>query len=420
MDGETACAAWVALFSKDRTLEVGSSKLSYFEPPLWVPRLGLVARLFLERAGESHYRQVLVARPEEAADVKAIGARVRAALAAAPAETPLADIVLGLPDATVDATIFSPTPADEARRAAALEIAFERFPAVAARMQTIYGLRLPRHLAVWAGFYRSLTPLERRGLDSIEWGPVGVAEWFEDGKLERTPREGLDERLECRFRRDPPELVTVGMGGSDGLHYGLWYDDPAELPSFIASNWARDTAETHTRGATMLAVLDGELRRRIEQPDYPEEPIPVERHALWAAVKAFARADARALEQDGRSPWSDADRDDILGGLGPAVPEDAGDPCGGWDAGELRSAIYDANPAALAKLIEQARAELSAGEPAFALTLGRELHWLDERIHQPTALELLTSAYEALGRHALADIARVHHAHRDLPFVSVY
>ena len=36
------------------------------------------------------------------------------------------------------------------------------------------------------------------------------------------------------------------------------------------------------------------------------------------------------------------------------------------------------------------------------------------------ALELLVMAYEALGRHAHAETAKVHHAHRDLASVGVF
>jgi hypothetical protein len=63
---------------------------------------------------------------------------------------------------------------------------------------------------------------------------------------------------------------------------------------------------------------------------------------------------------------------------------------------------------------------LKHGKPAFALTLGRELHWLDAEKHRATSVTLLCDAYKALGRHALAEIATVHHAHRDLKSVGVY
>jgi hypothetical protein len=42
------------------------------------------------------------------------------------------------------------------RRAAALDTMYDRFDAVAARVNDVYGLRLPRHAAVGAAFFASL------------------------------------------------------------------------------------------------------------------------------------------------------------------------------------------------------------------------------------------------------------------------
>jgi hypothetical protein len=74
----------------------------------------------------------------------------------------------------------------------------------------------------------------------------------------------------------------------------------------------------------------------------------------------------------------------------------------------------------LAAWLREARDEMAAGKPAFAYTLGRELHWLDTDAHRDEGASLLIGAYEALGRTALAEIARVHVAHRDLADVSVF
>ncbi len=74
----------------------------------------------------------------------------------------------------------------------------------------------------------------------------------------------------------------------------------------------------------------------------------------------------------------------------------------------------------MAALVATAREELADGKPAFALVLGRELHWFDDDRTRDEALALLKEAYGALGRDALASIAEVHHAHRDLRSVGVY
>ncbi|GAB3830902.1 hypothetical protein ACFPIJ_30575 [Dactylosporangium cerinum] len=59
-----------------------------------------------------------------------------------------------------------------------------------------------------------------------------------------------------------------------------------------------------------------------------------------------------------------------------------------------------------------------AARAALAAPLS-ELHWLDADQYRREAVDLLTGAYRALGRDALAGIAEVHAAHRDLPSVDV-
>ncbi len=107
----------------------------------------------------------------------------------------------------------------------------------------------------------------------------------------------------------------------------------------------------------------------------------------------------------------------------------SGGPCSGWSlsswgitdyfaVGE-RLEAYRTDETRARQWIAEAAAELAAGRPAFALTVGRELHWLDADPYRGDALDLLAGAYRALGRDALAGIAEVHAAHRDLPSVAV-
>jgi hypothetical protein len=69
--------------------------------------------------------------------------------------------------------------------------------------------------------------------------------------------------------------------------------------------------------------------------------------------------------------------------------------------------------------VEEARRALAAGDVAHALALGRDLHWADIEALRAETLELLVSAYRALGREALAATAEAHHRHRDLTHVDV-
>nr|BFE61034.1 hypothetical protein GCM10020063_055600 [Dactylosporangium thailandense] len=303
-----------------------------------------------------------------------------------------------------------------------LEQMHERFPLVESHVRRVYGLRLPRHLAVFAAFWASLPAGAAACLgERLGLSPWGITDLFADGGLDRVARDGLDERLHCRFRRDPAEFVTVMSGDSDGLHFGFWYDDPAELPSFIAFNWARDSAETWTNGApTLLEQIRIRLaaaRRDVELdgPEHYEGLPPFE--PLEAALDAFAAADAEARAADGPPRWADpTGRPDAAITIGPVLPPGAGDPRVAEAAARLDS--YR-DPSAAAPVIAQARAELAAGRPALALMVGGELHWLDADEYRAESTELLAGAYRALGRDALAEIVEVHHANRDLRSVEV-
>jgi len=84
-----------------------------------------------------------------------------------------------------------------------------------------------------------------------------------------------------------------------------------------------------------------------------------------------------------------------------------------------RSHVHREKPRIVAWWIKQARDAMARGLPALALRIGRELHWVDCEPYHEVALELLTGAYEQLGRHAFAEIVRVHYRHRDLGSVDV-
>ena len=70
--------------------------------------------------------------------------------------------------------------------------------------------------------------------------------------------------------------------------------------------------------------------------------------------------------------------------------------------------------------IDEARAELDAGRPAYAQALGLYLHWADADDVREAAGALLLDAYRALGFSAFAGILEAHLRHRDLPSVAVF
>lgn len=305
------------------------------------------------------------------------------------------------------------------RRQRALEWTNERFPAVAQRMRDVYNLRLPHYLATFAAFWRSLDEFERKGMEHLGRRPGGIMVWFEERGLLRKTRDDLDARLECRFRSDPPELVTIMWGDSDGLHYGLWYDDPADPPTCIAHNYARDSAETwRDQEPTPLGVLLDEAHERIRN-EYNDDPPSLAVHAILAALQWFAEADAKALAIDPPAKrWLDADRIETLGTFGPALPPGAGTIRVGTTHQRLEA--WRKMPARVRKWIDSAKRDCAAGKPAAALTFGLDIHWLDSDDYRKDGEELLLMAYEKLGRHAHAETLKVHYKHRDLGSVGVF
>lgn len=293
-------------------------------------------------------------------------------------------------------------------RSSAIRKAEDRFEAVAKRFASVYGMRLPRHVTYTAAFFLGLGDEDRRAAERLEAnGLFGVGEWFEDGKLDRAPR--ADERIHGRFRRDPPELVTLVSGGSDGSHWGLWYDDPSELPRVCAHNWARDSAETASHASTLLASIVARHERNA--PNGVPRGI-ADWLAELVALETRAHTDEAIGAPHPRSSW-------CVGGMGPWGVELPAD----WTshaAADERAAAYRGKDPNVLEWITLAKRELAGGEPGRALLLGRELHWLDADEHRAACTELLVGAYRALGRDALAGVVEAHHAARDVPSVDAY
>lgn len=403
------------------------ARLASFRAPYFLSSLGFCANISLFNSatfvgpngdfvviGRADLRDPDEAFAELDARIAAMAADPTAALA-----RPL-EASLGLRPIEPSDALFDDELQNE-RRAAAVAEMDARFDAVAAKVKEHFGLRIPRWMAVLAALFRSATPLERAGLEFIGTSPGGLLDYFEDGGLDRVVREGLDPRVEMRFRRDPPEFQSFLWGDTDGLHWGLFYDDPAELPGAIVHNYARDSAETWLDQATSgVALLSARLRESMESA-YEDERPPLSAFALRAALRWFSTADREAIDRDGIVRYRGVARPSMLGAVSAVLPASAGnarlDPakvearCNEYKRG--RSKI-------LSEWIMEAREELAKGKPAFAYTLGRELHWFDSDKHRKVGEELLLAAYEALGRHALADIARAHYKHRDLPMVSAF
>jgi hypothetical protein len=180
----------------------------------------------------------------------------------------------------------------------------------------------------------------------------------------------------------------------------------------VAHGYTRDDGAVWQAGTTLLGAIRGDLRS--EGLD-PEERRRVRGLVGW--LDALHAEELRAHTEVGiGAPFSDR-LDGGPSGLGPYIPgyrlpEDLPSASARLDA--LSSWTPEAQG-----WVARARTDLAQGRGELALVLGREIHFLDADDTREIAAELLPAGYEALGRPQLAEIARVHHRHRDLPTVAI-
>lgn len=105
-------------------------------------------------------------------------------------------------------------------------------------------------------------------------------------------REGLDVRVHGRYYRDPPEFLTFMHGGTDGLHFGLWYDDGRTCTG-VASYYNNDGGGgVGLPSGTPLEAVREQIERRqahLDSEAGKDEPI--------AANLAEERFRLRALRE---------------------------------------------------------------------------------------------------------------------------
>src|SRR5262245_1495639 len=99
------------------------------------------------------------------------------------------------------------------------------------QLRTLYGFDFPEDFFRFWEFANKVRPLEplramEEPLGLTLVGPFEVLAGRFDG---RTPRHS--QWLHWRYHDDPPEFFTVLTGGTDGLHYGYYFDDPAQQRS---------------------------------------------------------------------------------------------------------------------------------------------------------------------------------------------
>jgi hypothetical protein len=201
-----------------------------------------------------------------------------------------------------------------------------------------------------------------------------------------------------RFLLDPPEMLTVMLGNTDGLHWGYWFDDPddAAREPVVASFYSNDAFEI-TEHATLFEALrhDLELSQRdaeqykLDDPDhaadYDAQLVAYAR--LRAAIGEFApgrrrRKKGRVVTAPTRHRMGIVVRPDQY------RPLAARDPFARWD--------YRPELAEVKKMAAKARALADDGAPGAALKLGHDLWGYGAFLDESAAL--LDLAYERLGR----------------------
>lgn len=294
-------------------------------------------------------------------------------------------------------------------------------------VQRTYGLLLPDYMFTFWAFWLGLSPIERQATTRFVY-PSGLFTFFEAGGRERIPREGLDHRLAWRYYLDPPEFVTVLLGDADGLHYGLWYDDPHALPTFVAGYYSRDADAIRCAGRTLLEVLRDTVERTAldfyppaNAREAEEDLFPV--WLLHNTIREYEEADQQERGDVSRDAFIyevARDRLATCSKIGVLVPS-AYDHSVPHPPDMVYKSIRSDAPE-IAAWIAEAEQACENGQPAYALVLGHDLHWLSagHPHHEEAAWRLLTRAYEVLGYDALAAIATLHHRHRDLASVDIY
>jgi hypothetical protein len=312
-------------------------------------------------------------------------------------------------------------------REQALARALDLFVVLSDRMEETFGLRMSEQFAYAAGFFLGLSKAERaRFTDGA--GLLGPATWFGEEMSAVT-----DERLRDRLNTDPPELV-IALSGRAGQRFGLWYDDPKELPTATASRGIAEQATTVLHAGTLTRTLyDAYLavtrpeNRLVEiagawqrEPEQPRERIDL---AILSWLGEVATREAGTAR--GPSVLRSSSEYESNAGVTPYVPgwvmpEDLK----GWNHKYERYSAYHARASepgrtAIQTSIDQALQDLRDGAPGRALLLGQELHWLDAPEYRAPCSELLVRAYSALGRRALADLLRAQYTHID-PSIAVF
>jgi hypothetical protein len=301
-----------------------------------------------------------------------------------------------------------------------------------ARLRAEYGFDFPDDFYRFWQFVNRLAPLDplnalAEALDVILVGPFEVLAGRFDG---RVPRHSL--LLHWRYHDDPPEFFTALAGGTDGLHWGWFLDDPPSPEGCVASYFARDAYELSADGDTLFEAV----RLHLEHchGDFTEyldlDPENAASHeaslgkidSLREQLLPFATADRPEVGEEYIERYAGLTRRRervvarTMEGMGIVAPPDLYRPPSREDRRLWRYLRRTDDPL---EVVGEARQALADGFPGTALKLGKDLWASTGPAKSAYACELLDAAYTALDRVVLREVLRTHRDHRDLPSVDV-
>ncbi len=288
-----------------------------------------------------------------------------------------------------------------------------------ARLRAEYGFDFPDDFHRFWEFANRLAPLEPlRALEPLGMALVGPFEVLAGRFDGRVPRHSL--LLHWRYYDDPPEFFTVLAGRGDGLHWGYYLDDPDRGEGCLASYYARDAYELSVDGDTLFEALRLHLEYgHAEEEDAGSQEVLAE---LRQRLMKYGSGDRPEVGEEYTERYAGVSRREervvaeTMEGMGIVVPPDRYRPLSLARRKLWATLRRSRDPI---DLVEQARTALALGYPGTALQLGKDLWATTGPRRTAYAVELLDSAYAALGRETLRRVLQTHVANRELESVDI-
>jgi hypothetical protein len=289
-----------------------------------------------------------------------------------------------------------------------------------------YGLEFPADLfAVWELAQELRPRAPRDAFAALALHLDGVFDALA-GQFDRKPPDGPLWAHGMSYQ-DPPEFFTIFWGESDGFHFGLWFDDPAERPSCVVSYYNNDAYDLGHYPANLFLTLRRELEscyeNTLEDPDanatFNRSQLR-ECDRLREALRPRMPGATRRRKQMGSeylNRYTDADVDDST-----VVARTWGSECIAAPPALYREPPADdetiwrevRTSAGAARWLKRARRALQDGYPATALKLGKDIWHLAPKKAVTEACAIMEAAYHGLGRPLLAQVLQARQQQRDI------